>query len=155
MEEKITLYDILEVNEMDTDDMKSYYHKPTKAMVVISKDDLDMVKSNRDLSDIEEWKQEMLNQAKDFIANPTEYLEFPKEEEYNEESLITEFIETIKDNEESHEKLIGAMEEEKTLRRFKDELFKTDLIDKWYDFREEKFLSVAKQWCERNGVEYK
>lgn len=154
MEDKITLHDILEVNEMDTEEMKSYYHKPTQAMVVISEEDLDMVKNNADISGVEDWKQEMIEQATDFLKNPEDYLEFPKEEEYNEENLIIEFIESIKDDNESYEKLSGAMKEEKTIRKFKDELFKIDLIDKWYDFREEKFLEIAKSWCERNNVEY-
>lgn len=154
MEEKITLNDILEVNEMDTEDMKSYYHKPTETMVVISKEDLDMITENKSLDNMEDWKMEMVNQAKDFLTNPQDYLEFPKEDEYNEESLIGDFVDSIKDNKENYEKLIRAIEQEKTLRRFKDELFKVDMIDQWYDFREEKFLEVAKLWCEKNNIEY-
>ncbi|MEG0295762.1 MAG: UPF0158 family protein [Clostridium sp.] len=152
MEDKITLHDIVEVLEMDTDDITSYYHKPSESMVVIMKEDIELAQSNDDTSNLEEWKKESVDMAKDFLNNKQDYLSFPSEEDYNEQNIILEFINHIAADKEVYEKLSKAMEEEHTIRRFKDELFKVNLIDEWYDFREEKFLEVAEKWVNKNNI---
>ncbi|MGL4774769.1 MAG: UPF0158 family protein, partial [Clostridium sp.] len=101
-----------------------------------------------------EWKREMVIQAKDFLENPDDYLEFPKEEDYNEENIMIHFIKSLKEDEENYNKLKGAIRHDVSIKAFKEELFSIGLSDEWYDFREEKFLEIAREWCIKNNVEY-
>lgn len=154
MRERITLNDILEVNELDTEDITSYYHMPSESMVVISKDDLNAVNSNIDINTLEEWKQELTLQASDFLNNPKDYLRFPGEKDYAEEKIIVDFINSYKEDKEIYNKLASSINKVVSIKRFKEVLFELNLIDNWYDFREKEFLKVARNWCEENKVKY-
>ena len=153
MSDKITLEDILEVQEIEMEEMDSYYHLPTQCMVVFSKEDMDMAKNNEDTANLEDWKRETVEQAKDFIKNPSDYINFPTKEEYNEYGIMEEFIKEY-NNESLSSKLNVKLSGEEAFRKFKDVLYDIGLVDEWYDFRDEKCLEVARKWCERNEVDY-
>lgn len=154
MRERITLNDILEVNELDTEDIISYYHIPSESMIVISNDNLNVVKSNIDIDSLEEWKKELTLQASDFLNNPKDYIRFPNEKDYDEENVIVTFINVYKDDKDIYNKLVISINEGISIKRFKEALFELNLIDRWYDFREKEFLKVAKNWCKKNKVKY-
>ncbi|MGL5086396.1 MAG: UPF0158 family protein [Clostridium sp.] len=153
MNEKITLQDILEVYDIEMEEMDSYYHLPSQSMIVLSKDDMEIAENNIDTKDLEDWKKESVNQAKDFIKNKDNYITFPSKEEYNEYGIMEEFIKQNK-NSSLLDKLKVNLSGEEAFRKFKDTLYDVSLQDEWYEFRDEKCLEVAKLWCEKNKVEY-
>lgn len=153
MSEKITLEDILEVQEIEMDEMDSYYHLTSKSMVVLSKEDMEIAKNNEDTSNLEDWKRETAEQAKDFIKNRKDYLNFPSKEEYNEYGIMEEFIKQCT-NENLSKKLNINLSGEEAFRKFKDTLYDTLLVDEWYEFRDKRCLDVARKWCELNNVDY-
>lgn len=153
MSDKITLEDILEVQEIEIDEMASYYHIPSQCMVVLSKDDMEIAENNLDTTKLEEWKKETAEQAKDFLENPKDYINFPNKEEYNEYGIMEEFIKKC-NNEDLSKKLNVKLSGEEAFRKFKDTLYDIGLVDEWYDFRDEKCIEVARKWCETNGIDY-
>lgn len=153
MSDKITLEDILEVQEIEMDEMDSYYHLPSQCMVVFSKEDMEIAKNNGDTTKLEDWKRETAEQAKDFLKNPKDYINFPSKEEYNEYGIMEDFIKEC-NNEALSKNLNVNLVGEEAFRKFKDVLYDVGLIDEWYDFRDERCLKVAKDWCEKNGVDY-
>lgn len=154
MIEKITLEDILEVNELDTDEMKSYYHIPEECMVVISKEDIDYVKSGKDINLLEDWKIETALIAKAYLDNKKDFLNFPSNDDYNEEDIIPRFIESLKSDKDNYNKLKKSIEDGVSVKKFKDELYSVNLVDEWYDFREIEYKKVAQKWCEVNNISY-
>lgn len=38
-------------------------------------------------------------------------------------------------------------------RRFKDRLYDFDLQEKWYKYRDDCYEQIARDWCERFGIE--
>ena len=40
-------------------------------------------------------------------------------------------------------------------RRFKDGLCRYDLEQEWYDFRDEAYKQIARDWCNANNIRYK
>ncbi|MBU3103037.1 UPF0158 family protein [Clostridium gasigenes] len=153
MSEKITLEDILEVQEMEMEEMTSYYNIISQCMVVLSKDDMEIAKSNGDTIKLESWKRETAEQAKDFLENPNNYINFPKQEEYNEYVIMEDFIKQC-NNEDLLKKLNINLSGEEAFRKFKDTVYDIGLVDEWYYFRDERCLEVARKWCETNGVDY-
>ena len=155
MEDKMTLQDIIETMELDTEDITSYYHKPSESMVVISAEDLKLTEDGVNIDKLEEWKAESVKQAKDFITNKQDYLAFPKEKDYNEEGIMMEYVEYNKKDILIYTKLKKIIQDELNIRKFKDELYKLNLIDQWYDFRESKYLDVASKWCKKHNIKCK
>lgn len=153
MSEKITLEDILEVQEIEMEEMDSYYHMPTQCMVVFSKDDMEIAKNDKDTSNLEDWKKETAEQAKDYLKNPNDYINFPTIEDYNEYGIMEEFIKQC-NNGDLVKKLNIKLSGEEAFRKFKDTLYEVSLVDEWYTFRDERCLEVARLWCEKNSVDY-
>lgn len=152
MSEKITLEDIIEVHEMDTDEMKSYYHKGLNCMVVITENDLEFAKLGKDINEVEEWKRESIEHAKEYLENKDNFLEFPNVDDYKEESLIKPFINWMGDK--LSEDIKREIPSDASLKEFKEVIFKHFLSDKWYEFRDEAFFEIARKWCIDNNIEY-
>ncbi|MGL5353175.1 MAG: UPF0158 family protein, partial [Clostridium sp.] len=137
----------------EMEEMDSYYHLPSQSMIVLTKEDMEIAENNSDTKDLEDWKKESAEQAKDFIKNKDKYISFPSKEEYNEYGIMEEFIKQTQ-NSKLLDKLKVNLSGEEAFRKFKDTLYDVALQDEWYEFRDEKCLEVAKLWCEKNNVDY-
>ena len=80
------------------------------------------------------------------IILPTQY-------EINEYQIIVEFIETI-DNEKVKEELQRAIQGKGAFRRFKDYCFHANIIQDWYEYKEQKYKEIAIKWCIENELQY-
>ncbi len=81
------------------------------------------------------------------IILPTQY-------EINEYQIMLDFIDTIK--EENIKDILNRLIHGKgAFRRFKDYCIDVNIIQDWYDFREQKYKDIAIKWCKQNGLEYK
>jgi len=66
---------------------------------------------------------------------------------------MEDFIDTVS-NQQKNELLSVSIEGRGAFRRFKDTLYRVDLVDEWYSFKHEAFIEVAREWCERHGIRY-
>ena len=49
--------------------------------------------------------------------------------------------------------LDAAIRGKGAFRRFKDRLYDFDLQEKWYKYRDDCYEQIARDWCERFGIE--
>ena len=126
---------IVEGLEM-TDDETRVYYDPKNNELKYFGDYMDL--------DEEEREEEEFND--DLISLPSQY-------EIHEYSMMEEFIESIEDPKDYNCMAI-AIQGRGAFRRFKDMAINLGLIDKWYKFRDEKYKEIAREWCERHGLEY-
>jgi len=77
----------------------------------------------------------------------------PNQRDLNEYSIMEDFIYTVSD---SHKKelLSVAIEGRGAFRRFKDTLYRVDLVNEWYSYKHDAFIELAREWCEGNGIGY-
>ena len=82
-----------------------------------------------------------------------EWVAAPNQRDLNEYSIMEDFIYTVSD---SHKKelLSVAIEGRGAFRRFRDTLYRVDLVDEWYSYKHDTFVELAREWCERNGIDY-
>ncbi len=73
--------------------------------------------------------------------------------EINEYLIMQEFIETIVD-EQIKNLLFIVIQGKGAFRRFKDTCINYGLIDKWYEFKNNFYYDLAKEWCEQNKIDY-
>lgn len=132
----VTLSKIIDGLEM-VDDIVDCYYNPEKDEVFLSN-----IGEYGDLT--EDEIDELFEES---IILPTQY-------EINEYQIMVNFIETIY-NLEIKSNLQRLIQGKGAFRRFKDYCFESNIIQDWYDYKEEKYKEIAIDWCRQNELEYK
>ena len=81
------------------------------------------------------------------IILPTQY-------EINEYQIMVDFIDTI-NSLEIKNNLHRLIQGKGAFIRFKDYCFEVNIIQEWYNFKEQKYKDIAIEWCEQNELKYK
>ena len=89
--------------------------------------------------------QEIEENFEEFIALPGKY-------EIDEYNMMEEFVDNLPDGDKK-DKLYDAIRGRGAFRRFKDEVYKLGLEQKWYKYRDEAYEMVAIEWCNKNQIE--
>ena len=77
---------------------------------------------------------------------------FPSKYDIHEYSMMEDFIETI-DDVKLYNQLCIAINGPGAFRRFKDKLYDLNLEKQWYQYREEAYEKIARQWSERHKID--
>lgn len=80
-----------------------------------------------------------------------ESITLPTQYEINEYQIIVDFIDTI-NNLEIKNNLQRLIQGKGAFRRFKDYCFETNIIQDWYEFKEQKYKEIAINGCEQNEL---
>ena len=91
------------------------------------------------------YKEE--DEANDNIINMFDY--FYK----NDYDIMQDFIDTIEDI-NLREKLYYATRGRGAFSRFRYIIESNDLLDDWYKYKDEKYKTIAKEWCVDNNTEF-
>ena len=91
------------------------------------------------------YKEE--DEANDNIINMFDY--FYK----NDYDIMQDFIDTIEDI-NLREKLYYATRGRGAFSRFRYIIESNDLLDDWYKYKDEKYKTIAKEWCVDNNIEF-
>ena len=81
------------------------------------------------------------------------YIRLPSQYDIHEYKIMEEFVEQLEDVRKQNS-LYRALSGRGAFRRFKDMLYEVGLEQKWYKYREQAFLEIAKNWCEEKGIPY-
>lgn len=61
----------------------------------------------------------------------------------------------IIENKEIKDNLQRLIQGKGAFKRFKDYCLEMNIIQYWYDFKEQKYKEIAINWCEQNELKYK
>ncbi len=132
----VTLSKIIEGLEM-VDDIVDCYYNPEKDEMFLS-----------NIGEYEELSEDEIDELfEESIILPTQY-------EINEYQMMVDFIETI-ENKEIKDNLQRLIQGKGAFRRFKDYCLEINIIQDWYDFKEQKYKEIAINWCKQNELKYK
>lgn len=132
----VTLSKIIEGLEM-VDDIFDCYYNPKKDEIFLS-----------NIGEYEELTEDEIDELfEKSIILTTQY-------EINEYQIMVDFIEKI-DNLEVKNNLQRLIQGKGAFRRFKDYCIETNIIQDWYDYKEQKYKKIAIEWCKQNKLEYK
>ena len=76
----------------------------------------------------------------------------PDQFEVDEWRAMERFSQEVEDRAVS-DRLLNAIHGRGAFRCFKESVHQLGLADKWDAFRDEHYRTVAKEWCEANGIE--
>ena len=132
---KVKLNDVIDSLDMVDNQIEYYYNPLTNEFFPSNIGDYENLNED-ELDDL------FLNS----IILPTKY-------EIDEYRILNDFILTIKDTKISDE-LLNKIKGKGVFRRFKDTLIKFNIIQDWYDFRQEQYKIIAVNWCNKNNIEF-
>ena len=131
----IKLDKIIDGLEM-VDNITDCYYNPEKDEIFLS-----------NIGEVENLSEDELDELfAESIILPTQY-------EINEYRIMEDFIETI-ENLEIKSNLQKLIQGKGAFRRFKDYCFELNIIQDWYNYKEEKYKEIAIEWCKQNELEY-
>ena len=132
----VTLSKIIEGLEM-VDDIVDFYYNPHKDEIFLS-----------NIGEYEELSEDEIDELfeESFIL-PTQY-------EIKEYQIMVDFIDSI-ENPETKSNLQRLIQGKGAFRRFNDYCFEMNIIQEWYNYKEQKYKEIAINWCEQNELKYK
>ena len=136
---KVKLQEVLEALEGAGMDVNHYYDTKNQEILMIFDG---MVNGENNPELIEEIEDGFIE---DYIPLPGQY-------DIHEYRMMEEFIYELPGG-RAQDALEAAIRGKGAFRKFKDRLYDFNLQEKWYKYRDACYERVARDWCERFGIE--
>lgn len=136
---KVKLEDIIEAMEFAGMETEYYYDTQNEKVVMLFDGMVDGEDNPKLFEDIKEGFVE------DYIPLPGQY-------DINEYRIMEEFIYELPAG-KNQDVLAGAIQGRGAFRRFKDKLYDLNLEKQWYQYRDEAYEKIARQWSERHKID--
>ena len=132
---KVKLTEVIDALDFTNDEIEYYYNPDTEEIFM----------SN--IGEIESLNEDELDELfEKSIMLPTRY-------DINEYEMMEDFAETIEDTRLQNQLYI-SLNGRGAFRRFKDTCINFDIIDDWYNYRDQKYKELAINWCKDNNIEF-
>ena len=132
---KVKLTEVIDALDFTNDEIEYYYNPDTEEIFM----------SN--IGEIENLNEDELDELfEKSIMLPTRY-------DINEYEMMEDFAETIEDTRLQNQLYI-SLNGRGVFRRFKDTCINFDIIDDWYNYRDQKYKELAINWCKDNNIEF-
>ncbi|MGH7612530.1 MAG: UPF0158 family protein [Gemmatimonadales bacterium] len=146
---RVSLKDILEGMEFQSDEVTAYLHRSTARVIAVSDEALQTaeegVGTDAGIDELE------LADARGILAGGDDYLPLPDRFEIDEYRMMERFTAGISDL-AAQEQVRDALRGSGAFRRFKDAVRQLGLADEWYRYRDRGYEDVARAWCEEHGI---
>ena len=133
----INLDIIVEALEMTDNETEFFFDREKNDTVMLSQ-----------YSDDYQQVSDMIDEDED-----DRFIRLPTQREINEYGMMEEFVSSVQ-NDSQKAALENAISGRGAFRRFKDTVIRFGIEKNWYAFRDKEYLRVAREWCEKNDVEY-
>jgi hypothetical protein len=153
MGRRVKLSEIVGEMELQHDQGSLYLNQKTGEVVLLIDEEMLTAEEEESSEELPEWQREAKKVAKDILENRGNYVELPSKVEINEYRIMEDFCHSLEDREIS-EKLSDAIKGRGAFRRFKDNMVRMGIEDRWYKYKNETLKRMALEWCEENHIDY-
>jgi hypothetical protein len=150
---KVKLENIIEGIEMHSDENQSYFNLDTGEIVNVSQKALLIAEDGEECEDLSEWEEDEVRLALDIVDNFGKYAALPSQYDINEYDMMESFCYSLTDI-NMQNALLKSFGGKGAFRRFKENIDRLGITEKWYDYRDMKYKEIAKEFCETNGIDY-
>jgi hypothetical protein len=148
----VKLKGIIEAIEIQSEEHSSYLNKRTGEVFTIGMEEMAAAEEELPLEDFEPWQQEVILKAKE-ILDAEDYIPLPSKFDINDWEIMERFCDSVADP-ALGKMLNSSIRGGGAFRRFKEMITEYELVDQWYEYREEALMEILIDWCENNGIEY-
>jgi hypothetical protein len=148
----VKLKDIIGEMETQSEFHSLYLSKTTGEIIMVTDDHFRAAEDEDDLSGYPEWEQEAIQVAGKVLGSD-DYISLPSQFDIHEYKIMEEFCLSL-DNQELRDKMFHSIKGKGAFRRFKDNIFKFNIEEDWFEYRREALKQIAIDWCEKNNIAY-
>ena len=141
------------VNEMDFlgDEVTAYINKKTGELYSVSEEETGIIEHGDEDDDfIPEWQREMLPKVREVLESG-DFVMLPDKFEIHEYSIMERFCLSLPDEALQNE-LLHAIRGSGAFRRFKAAIYRKEIQDDWYRFRNESLKRIATDFLESEAI---
>jgi hypothetical protein len=99
-----------------------------------------------------DWERELIEVLREAEEGSKRYVQLPSKWDVHEWEIMSRFCDIVED-ERLRQLLVNAIRGRGAFRRFKDELERNSLLDRWFDFKRDVLRELAIAWCIENDVQ--
>lgn len=81
------------------------------------------------------------------------YFRLPEQYDINDYSIMESFVYSLPAG-ETRDQIAGAINGRGAFARFKNCIMQHGIEQEWYEFRDEAYRQIARDWCRKNGIRY-
>lgn len=145
---KVKLSELIDAIEFYSDMSKSFIHLKTGKICFLSEEAINI--SEDDDPNFSELEEEEIRIAKDYQANPNDFLSLPSQYDVNEYRMMEDFAANLKD--EMAGQILISLRGQGAFRRFKDSVILLGIEEDWHTFRNERYKQFVIEWCADNEI---
>lgn len=149
---KLKISEVIENLEIQNAEISSFLNLKTMKIVNMSDQDFSEAEEDKEISEYIDWNQNTIVLAREILYE-NHFIKLPTQYDINEYSIMEGFVETI-ENSEIKEVLYDSIKGRGAFSRFKDKIIKLNIREEWFKYKEMKYISIAKTWCDDNNIEY-
>lgn len=150
---RVKLEDIREGMELQSEESSSYLHFKTGEIINLSNEALIIAEDEEEYDHLPDWQQEEVKTAIKIVENFEEYTLLPSQFDINEYDMMQRFCLSLSDI-KVKEKLHQAIKGKGAFRRFKDVLYLLGLEKQWYEYRDNSYKEIAREFCKSKNIDY-
>ena len=141
------------VNEMDVldEEWTAYINKKTGELVTVTEEEANIIDAGgEDDEFIPDWQREILPKVREVLESD-DFVALPDKFEIHEYSIMERFCLSLSD-EELQDQLLHAIRGSGAFRRFKNAIYRKEIQDDWYRFRDQALKRIAIDFLESEGI---
>jgi hypothetical protein len=140
---KTKLSDIVEAMEIQNEESSFYFNIKTYEIISFYNEDSDFI------------DEKLINEDKELrntVLESENYIQIPDKFDINEYRMMERFSLSIPGEigDIFYDNLSGSG----AFSRFRNNISRFDLENKWYKFRDKSYYEIAKDWCELNEIQF-
>ncbi len=152
MKKPVKISEIIFSFESATDETSSYVDAKSGEVVMVTDEEIRAAEEEKPLEDYPEWQHESIETANKLLYSD-DYIQLPDKFEIHEYSIMESFCSSIED-EKLRNNMYNSIKGSGAFRRFKDNIYKYDISDEWYKYRDDVLIQKAIDWCKENSIDY-
>jgi hypothetical protein len=150
----VKLTELVGALDIQDSDIFHYLNVKTGEIVMVAREEMEVVKEEATIGEYPEWQQEAIREAQAIVeAEPGQYMALPTHYEVDEYMIMEKFCLSVADQEKSNE-LYSATKGSGAFRRFKEKIQQYGLAEAWYKYRGRAFEEIARSWCKEHHIDY-
>ena len=148
---KISLQDLVDEMQMQSDGCQIFLNKHTGKFILITDDDLWAAERGED-EEIPDWQVDTIAELKR-MQTTEDYLKIPDQFEIHEYKIMERFCLSVPDEDISNE-LLDKIRGRGAFRNFKDAVYDFGIEKDWFKYRDKAYREIAVDWLEFNELAY-
>lgn len=135
------------------DELTAYINKKTGELFTVAEEEARLIE-NGDQEDgfIPDWQREILPKVREVLESG-DFVPLPDKFEIHEYSIMERFCYSV-ENDDLQEELLNAIHGGGAFGRFKDTIFRREIEDDWYSYRNTALKKIAADFLEMKGIAF-